>query len=118
MKHKSMSVHGLLQALTSAALIAMAGFATQAQSAEAVFNEAQPVTLVNSVYYDLKSTITGREYRIFISAPADAGPDKAYPVLYMFDGNRTFPRAAGYANGIVVGIGYQLQDAGQLGERR
>ncbi len=118
MQYKSMSVRGLIQALAGVALFAMTGFAMQVQSAEAVFSEAQPVTLLNSVQYDLKSAITGREYRIFISAPADAGPDKAYPVLYILDANRDFQMAANFPRGIIVGIGYPLQDMREFGERR
>ncbi len=117
MQYKSTSVHGLIQALASVALLAMAGVATQVQSAEAVFSEAQPVTLVNSVHYDLKSAITGREYRIFISAPADAGPDKAYPVLYILDANRDFKVASNHAGGIIVGIGFTSQEVA-VGQRR
>ena len=60
----------------------------------------------------------GRDYRIFIWHPAER-PDASLPVVYLLDGNGTFPIAAaamalqsrrpertGVRPAIVVGIGY------------
>lgn len=117
MKQKSRIGNRVLQIFSLVALLLVTGTATLAQDATG-FGEPQAVVVPNSVQYDLKSAITGRDYRIFISAPADAGPDKAYPVLYMFDGNRGFTRAAGYTPAIVVGIGYPLDVVSVIGNRR
>jgi|GEM_PF-2417084 hypothetical protein len=53
-------------------LCVVAGTTVLAQS-EIVFSEPQPVTLLNSAQYDLTSTITGRYYRLFLSAPDSSG---------------------------------------------
>lgn len=118
MRQGAKQSRSFVMASSLATLLAIASPATMAQAAEAVFSEPALVTLFNSVQYDMKSAITGRDYRIFISAPADAGPDKAYPVLYILDANRDFQTAANYARGIIVGIGYPLQDMREFGPRR
>lgn len=118
MQHKSIPARSLILAFARLTLLAIASIATQVQAAEVISSEAQPATLLNSIYHDFRSAITGRDYRLFISAPADAGPDKAYPVLYILDANRDFQMAANYARGIIVGIGYPLQDMREFGPRR
>lgn len=68
---------------------------------------------------DIVSTSTGRTYRIFVFVPSAPPPPAGYPVLYLLDGNSTYPLAAnllqlaehrtnpgGLVPGIVVGIGY------------
>ncbi|OAM87802.1 alpha/beta hydrolase-fold protein [Termitidicoccus mucosus] len=70
---------------------------------------------------DIHSSATGRDYRIFISVPDTPPPAEGFPVLYVLDGNGTFPFAAlisrswrergaalGIHPGIVVGIGYPV----------
>ncbi len=80
------------------------------------------VSLPNTDRYDLTSR-EGRAYRIFLSLPRqEPGPD-GYPVLYLLDGNATFPSAAvslalqmrrpestGILPAVVVGIGYPTDD--------
>jgi predicted alpha/beta superfamily hydrolase len=67
---------------------------------------------------DFTSSITGLQYRIFISVPSQPAPAGGHPVLFALDGNASFPtlalmaRMAGWrhTNGIsppvVVAIGY------------
>ncbi len=50
-----------------------------------------PVTLTDTYYFDLKSTITNKNYRIFVSEPETHAPKKGYSVLYSLDGNATIP---------------------------
>lgn len=70
---------------------------------------------------DLKSAITGQEYRIFIAVPSVPAPAAGFPVVYALDGNATFPTLAlmGRAHGgrgrdpsrvppVIVGIGYAV----------
>lgn len=68
---------------------------------------------------DIVSSCTGRTYRILVFVPSAPPPPTGYPVLYLLDGNATYPVAAtllqlaehrtnpgGLVPGIVVGIGY------------
>lgn len=80
------------------------------------------VSLPDTDQYDLTSP-EGSAYRIFLSLPRqEPGPD-GYPVLYLLDGNATFPSAAvslalqmrrpestGILPSAVVGIGYPTDD--------
>lgn len=78
--------------------------------------------------YDLKSKINGRTYRIFVSTPSKFDPGKAYPVVYVLDGNWYFAsasirvdegaRAEGMSPAIVVGIGYPTDDNDNVSVRR
>lgn len=69
------------------------------------------------------SAATGRTYRILVFVPAAPPPPGGYPVLYLLDGNATYPVAASIlqnaehrtnpgsiAPGIVVGIGYPIDE--------
>lgn len=87
-----------------------------------------PVTIDRSRQYDLTSRINGRTYRIMVSVPFKADPDKAYPVLYVLDGNQYFGTASealtrqsalkNVAPAIVVGIGYPTDDPTEVFKRR
>ena len=81
-----------------------------------------PVVLPRARQYDFVSRINGRPYRLMIWAPADAGPNKAYPVVYLLDGNEYFAAAATdswhYENAIMVGIGYSTESVNEWRERR
>lgn len=60
-----------------------------------------------SNYYDLKSAINNRTYRIFVSIPNDKPPKDGFPVIYLLDGNRNFATASDDLKlAVVVGIGY------------
>jgi predicted alpha/beta superfamily hydrolase len=65
--------------------------------------------------FDLTSKITGRTYRIYVTTPLAPAPKGGFPVLYVLDGNISFPVAHGQvvlsALGgarplLVVGVGY------------
>lgn len=59
-----------------------------------------------------------------ITAPLNADPATAYPVLYLLDGNATFPKASPAlnrpmpGNAILVGIGYPTDDQPEFRRRR
>ncbi len=48
----------------------------------------------NQAQFQIKSKNTGHEYLIQIYKPPVAPPQHGYPVLYILDGNATFPSAA------------------------
>lgn len=83
----------------------------------------QPLVIPQARQLDLTSAHTGQRYRIFISVPDGAPPPDGHPVLYLLDGNATFPSAALMARSaarrskasgrpapVVVGIGYASGD--------
>jgi len=85
--------------------------------------EWQPVTLPQARQFDLVSRHTGQRYRIFVSVPDTAPPPAGHPVLYVLDGNASFPSIAlmartaarrskvtGLHAPVVVGIGYASGD--------
>ncbi|MES1946068.1 hydrolase of alpha/beta superfamily protein [Salinisphaera sp. C84B14] len=56
---------------------------------------------------------TGRVYELLISQPQAPAPDAGYPVVFLFDGNRTAPAALAWLQSheladrvLVVGLGY------------
>lgn len=68
---------------------------------------------------DIRDSLRGHSYRIFLSQAATPAPARGYPVLYVLDGNASFALAALLARGqaarsevtghvapVVVGIGY------------
>ncbi|EGO65589.1 alpha/beta hydrolase [Acetonema longum] len=65
----------------------------------------------------------GGQYRIFVSVPAGPVPGNGYPVIYLLDGNVTFPmmqaaqQETGIYPAIMVGIGYPI-DSGLDVDRR
>lgn len=109
-----------LSVLLSAALLSV-GPAALAQSA-ASLPQTKPYALVRSVQFDMASKISGRTYRIFVHTPSTPPPPGGYPVLYVTDGNTTFPITAGQAEletlaggaMMVVGIGYPTDDPAAL----
>lgn len=77
------------------------------------------VTLPAARQVDLSARATGHRYRIFVAPPPGPAPSTGYPVLYVLDGNASFPLAAllarnaaarsertGQIAALVVGIGY------------
>lgn len=87
-----------------------------------------PVSQPRETQYDFTSRINGRKYRIMVSTPFEADPHKAYPVIYVIDGNWYFRATADSVTessgakriipAIVVGIGYPTDDNGEVGRRR
>ncbi len=80
------------------------------------------VSLPDTDQYDVTSR-EGRTYRIFLNLPGHEPSPDGYPVLYLLDGNATFPSAAvslalqmrrpestGILPAAVVGIGYPTDD--------
>ncbi|WP_226019051.1 alpha/beta hydrolase [Novosphingobium sp. FKTRR1] len=106
-----MSVKSLIATLLIATIPVHAGPAFAQQT-------VKPYTMSRSVQFDMTSKINGRSYRIFVHTPATPPPPGGYPVLYVTDGNGTFPVAAGQADintlegsaVMVVGIGYPTDD--------
>jgi len=81
-----------------------------------------PLVLPGAKQYDFVSRINGRPYRLMIWAPPDASPTRAYPIVYVLDGNEYFPAAATdawhYKNAVIVGIGYATESVDEWRERR
>ncbi|QDR79542.1 alpha/beta hydrolase [Sporomusa termitida] len=73
--------------------------------------------------FDLYFQKHGGKYRIFVSVPVGPVPANGYPVIYLLDGNMTFPmmRAAqtdaGFCPVVTVGVGYPV-DSGTDIDRR
>jgi len=109
-----------LSVLLSAAFLAIAP-AAKAESAAGP-PQPKPYSFVRSAQFDMPSKISGRTYRIFVHTPPMPPPPGGYPVLYVTDGNGTFPVAAGQAElealaggkMMVIGIGYPTDDVMQL----
>lgn len=63
------------------------------------------------------------KYRIFLSVPVGPVPANGYPVLYLLDGNLTFPMmqaaqaAAGFRPVVTVGVGYPVDSGLDIGRR-
>jgi predicted alpha/beta superfamily hydrolase len=71
---------------------------------------------LDALRIDFRSSINGRDYRLFISVPAAPAPPQGHPVLYLIDGNLHFGIAVDTAriqgcwpdvsDPVIVGIGY------------
>jgi uncharacterized protein len=80
--------------------------------------QAPSVAIPASQQHDLQSHITGRDYRLFVALPEGytAADSLRYPVLYLLDGNHSFPLAVSalrflrigreVPDMIIVGVGY------------
>jgi len=66
-------------------------------------NQSKIVLDSNQGQFQLKSKNTGHDYLIQIYKPPVAPPQHGYPVLYILDGNATFPSAANIAQSIGAG---------------
>jgi predicted alpha/beta superfamily hydrolase len=99
-----------------AALVAF-GSAVHAETAAFTPHPA-PYRTARNVQFDMASKISGRTYRIFVHTPRTPPPPGGYPVLYVTDGNSTFPITAGQAEleglmggrMMVVAVGYPTDD--------
>lgn len=85
--------------------------------------DGAPVMIPRARYYDFTAKSNGRAYRVFVSTPFRAEPDKKYPVVYLLDGNWYFGPASINATestvpAIFVGIGYPTDDNSAYGARR
>ena len=72
--------------------------------------DAPPVSLSGTQQYDLKSTVNGREYRLYVAPPAGyvKGDTTRYPVLYVLDGHFAFPAAVSARE--YLGLFRELED--------
>lgn len=66
-------------------------------------NQSKIVFQNNQAQFQIKSKNTGHDYLIQIYKPPVAPPQHGYPVLYILDGNATFPSAANIAQSIAAG---------------
>lgn len=88
-----------------------------------VLAQAAPVQAAAQAYtisgFDLTAP-GGRVYRISTAVPADASPASPLPVVYLIDGNTTFPLAQAVLaknpdlKAVIVGIGYPTDDAQEI----
>lgn len=71
---------------------------------------APPVSLAGTQQYDLKSTVNGREYRLYVAPPVGyvKGDTTRYPVLYVLDGHFAFPAAVSARE--YMGLFRELED--------
>ncbi|MDD0837112.1 alpha/beta hydrolase-fold protein [Curvibacter sp. HBC61] len=78
-----------------------------------------PVLVPQARATELRARASGHRYRILVSVPETPPPAQGYPVLYVLDGNASFPMAAfvartverrqqvtGQTPPVVVGLGY------------
>lgn len=66
-------------------------------------NQSKIIFQNNQAQFQIKSKNTGHDYLIQIYKPPVAPPQHGYPVLYILDGNATFPSAANIAQSIGAG---------------
>lgn len=66
-------------------------------------NQPKIVFQNNQAQFQIKSKNTGHDYLIQIYKPPVAPPQHGYPVLYILDGNATFPSAVNIAQSIGAG---------------
>lgn len=98
----------------------VAVLASQAHAAEPSVWTEKPIT-IPAKQREIRSEHTKRSYRVFVHVPSTPAPEEGFPVLYLLDGNVTYPlatlllenmseRAAshGITPGIIVGIGYPV----------
>lgn len=71
---------------------------------------APSVSLPGTQQYDLKSTVNGRGYRLYVAPPVGyvKGDTTRYPVLYVLDGHFAFPAAVSARE--YMGIFRELED--------
>lgn len=112
--------HFIRHFLCAAILTANAAAAeTPAQEGDASWSETS--IAIPTLQMDIRSAHTGRVHRIFVHVPRTPAPEKGHPVLYLLDGNATYPTAAllldsmlgraqahGITPGIIVGVGYPV----------
>lgn len=67
-------------------------------------NQSKIVFQNNQAQFQIKSKNTGHDYLIQIYKPPVAPPQHGYPVLYILDGNATFPSAVNIAQSIGAGF--------------
>lgn len=80
-----------------------------------------PFTMPSAVQYEFTARTNRLPYRLMVWAPLDSR-EKAYPVIYILDGNALFPAAAARGwlleNAIIVGIGVPSDTVTEWRRRR
>lgn len=66
-------------------------------------NQSKIVFQNNQAQFQIKSKNTGHDYLIQVYKPPVAPPQHGYPVLYILDGNATFPSSVNIAQSIGAG---------------
>lgn len=90
--------------------------------------EGQPVVVPNASRHVVHASQTGHAYRIHVARPYGEAPPGGYPVIYLLDANAMFLSMAeavrlqtrppyGFDPAIVVGIGYETEEAFATKER-
>ncbi|MFT3754401.1 MAG: alpha/beta hydrolase-fold protein [Pseudoxanthomonas sp.] len=87
--------------------------------APAATPQAAPLQIAGASQWDMPASASGRNYRIFVSAPGKSAPAQGYGVLYVLDANAMFLTAVEAVRAferrpdvpkdiatVVVGIGY------------
>lgn len=90
-----------------------------AAAAAAGEDQRTPYVVPNAEQRRLRASGSGREYQVFVAAPAGEAPPQGYAVIYVLDGNAMFltaveavraqerrPDCDASARALVVGIGY------------
>ena len=105
---------GIALVLACGTVSAQQSNAAAGESAAASAEEA-PVVIPSARQFDVVSRLNGQTYRIMVATPRAADSTRAYPVLYVLDGNQYFGTASealtrqsalgGVAPAIIVGIG-------------
>lgn len=98
---------------------------------EGLWGAAPAASLPGTVEQDLQDPATGLTWRLWVQTPQGPAPADGHPVLYVLDGNASFPLAAQLARNSdarpqeirpdsawVVGIGYVGNAPFHLAERR
>lgn len=89
-----------------------------------MLDQSNAYAMPGTAFFDMAPAAGGEPYRIFLSIPKTAPPEKGWPLLVLTDGNATFPFAVachasqapyptatntGY--GVIVAIGYPTDEA-------
>lgn len=92
----------------------------QADQIVATPRDRAPIVFPRASQYDLVSKTNGQGYRIMVAVPPNYDKEKAYPALYILEGNVYFATAAeamarqsiyrSVAPALVIGIGYSSDD--------
>jgi predicted alpha/beta superfamily hydrolase len=118
-----MKIHPILTFTVCLACAALTSAASSVDQPLGLSSERAPVafTMPGAVQYDFTARTNRLPYRVMVWAPADA-KTRAYPVIYLLDGNTWFPGAAAegwhFNNAIIVGIGVPTEQVAEWRRRR
>ncbi|WP_289142036.1 alpha/beta hydrolase [uncultured Brevibacillus sp.] len=89
-------------------------------SAKDIEKPNQP-SIPGTHYFDMTSSHSGRNYRLFVYVPSTPAPSAGYPIIYSLDGNASFHSLVeamrlqsrhplGIEPAVIVGIGYESDE--------